>query len=263
MAPSTTPCSPAPGRCLLIVRDDLQATMSGVFLSSNNISSEPSRTQATAYERYSSLSSIPRTDPMVHLNRVNGGEKRRWSTLRSILPFVGSSGDRFQVPSASSSISDGKESQRVSALPHLEQGNYTRTDHNHKSAFKTGPDFVDVVQNRPGRLYNSHSFKFSLECIDKESNPTEGDKSLSPPKLPITAQMLLRPSQTAHSESSTYIPTDGATKLSKYTGRALSEWDLIVNECQKFFERRKIEGVPTNHKVETPALGIEFFKKLV
>lgn len=262
LTPSTTPCSPAPGRCLLIVRDDLQATTSGMFLSFDSILSEPSRTQATAYERYGSLSPIAHIGPLVHLNRVNGGEKRRWSTLRNILPFVGPSGDRPQVPSTCLNSSDGRESQRSSIGRQLEQGNYDRTDCSNEYAFTTDSDLIDTMQDMSGKPYNNHSFKFSLEWVDKGSNPAESDRSLSPPKLPVTAHVLLQPTERARSEYSPCMPTDRATNLCKYTGRALSEWDLIIKECQNFFERRRNEGVPNNHKVETPTLGVELFKKL-
>ena len=48
----------------------------------------------------------------------------------------------------------------------------------------------------------------------------------------------------------------------KYAGRALSEWSLLIVECQNFFERRRAEGVPTHQVVETPTLGVEPFRKL-
>jgi hypothetical protein len=41
-----------------------------------------------------------------------------------------------------------------------------------------------------------------------------------------------------------------------YCGKALSEWTLVVGECNMFFERRRHENVPTRW-VETPLLGTE------
>ena len=48
---------------------------------------------------------------------------------------------------------------------------------------------------------------------------------------------------------------------SKHVGRALSEWALIVIECDSFFARRRDEGVPCDRMVETPTLGVESFRK--
>ena len=49
---------------------------------------------------------------------------------------------------------------------------------------------------------------------------------------------------------------------SRYAGRALAEWAILVTECQNFFERRKAEGVPSYHLVETPTLGVDPFRKV-
>ena len=48
---------------------------------------------------------------------------------------------------------------------------------------------------------------------------------------------------------------------SKYTGRALAEWALIVSECDGFFAYRRKDGVPLDELVETPILGVESFRK--
>ena len=56
-------------------------------------------------------------------------------------------------------------------------------------------------------------------------------------------------------------PEDYAVTPSKYCGRALAEWAILVAECQTFYERRKAEGVPNIKSVETPTLGVESFRK--
>lgn len=48
---------------------------------------------------------------------------------------------------------------------------------------------------------------------------------------------------------------------SKYAGRALAEWAQVVVECNKFFERRRLEGVPSDELVETPTLSVDSFRK--
>lgn len=44
---------------------------------------------------------------------------------------------------------------------------------------------------------------------------------------------------------------------SKYAGRALAEWALIVLECDSFYARRRDEGVPSDQLVETPTLSVD------
>lgn len=229
-----------------------------MFLSFDSILSEPSRTQATAFERYGSLNSAAQTNPLTHPDHLNSGEKKRWSSLRNIMPFAVSLGDRRRVPLNRSNSSDDRELRPLSTTQQPEQGKHTRTDYDDKSVETSS---VEAMKNRPEISYNSHSFKFSLEWSERRNSTMEEDRSLDPPKLPITAQILLRPAEESRPEYSLCIPKGEAVKLSKYTGRALSEWDIVVSECQHFFERRRKEGVPTNHKVETPSLGVELFKQ--
>lgn len=56
-------------------------------------------------------------------------------------------------------------------------------------------------------------------------------------------------------------PQGEAKSYTKYAGRALAEWMVIVMESQSFFERRKNEGVPNNKYVETPTLAVEVITK--
>lgn len=227
-----------------------------MFLSFDSLLSEPSRTQATAYERYGSLSAMRQTDLSAQLNRSNGKGKRQWSSLRSILPFTGSSGNRPRAPSTHIDSSDGSEPPK---RQQLEEKISFQAGHNNQIAFQAETNYNDEPQHMSTSSYDSHSFKFSLEWNNRERKTIERDKSLDPPKLPAIAQSLTRPTKTIPLDS---IPITKVTKLSKYTGRALSEWDLIVTECQNFFERRKKEGVPTVHNVETPSLGVEILRKI-
>lgn len=47
-----------------------------------------------------------------------------------------------------------------------------------------------------------------------------------------------------------------------YSGRALAEWSIVVNECNSFVERRRDEGVCGLKEVEVPSLGIENHRRL-
>ncbi|EFW99551.1 GPI inositol-deacylase [Grosmannia clavigera kw1407] len=56
----------------------------------------------------------------------------------------------------------------------------------------------------------------------------------------------------------------GCTTLlrAKYSGKALAEWSLVVNECNSFVDRRRDEGVSALKDVEVPCLGIEGLRRL-
>lgn len=262
MPPSTVPCSPAPGRRLLIVRDDLQASSSGMFLNFDSILSHSSSTQATAYERHSSLN--PLTQDTASITRATGNTpqsantgKRRWGLLKNLIPFTIGPIDRPRVlPQGQTPIADKDPSWNT--LPRDEEpGGELRFDRQGKKLLTTssGSSLLDAP------LYHGHSFKFSLEWIDKDRASVDKEKELQPPQLPIGAQIFLQTQRGRKLVSKPCKPTGAAVKPSKYVGRALAEWSAIITECQSFFERRRTEGVPMGFKVETPTLGVEPFRK--
>lgn len=88
---------------------------------------------------------------------------------------------------------------------------------------------------------------------------------LYPPRLPMPAEMLLKsisPSPTSSLQSMcAQEPKGRSCAVTRYAGRALAEWTIVVMECQGFSERRKGEGVPAEKYVETPTLGVEVFRR--
>ncbi|KAK4188552.1 hypothetical protein QBC35DRAFT_193587 [Podospora australis] len=52
-------------------------------------------------------------------------------------------------------------------------------------------------------------------------------------------------------------PTGVFTSTAVYTGRALAEWAIVVNECNSFVDRRRDEGVLGLSDVEIPILGVD------
>jgi len=58
-------------------------------------------------------------------------------------------------------------------------------------------------------------------------------------------------------------PRGAAASTSKYAGRALAEWGMVVNECNSFVDRRRDEGVLGLKEVEVPTLGVEGLRRLV
>ena len=117
---------------------------------------------------------------------------------------------------------------------------------------------------RPPTSYRTLSFKISLEWIDQDVNNAAGrDRRIYPPKLPFPAELTLQSRQFEDvRDNSPLEPVGPMAGPSKYAGRALAEWAILITECQNFFERRKAEGVPSYQLVETPTLGVDPFRKV-
>lgn len=110
--------------------------------------------------------------------------------------------------------------------------------------------------------YKSLSFRFSLEWTDKDTGFAGRERELYAPSLPLPAQLSLQTQPDGSRVSQPRKPEGAAIGPSKYAGRALAEWALLIAECQNFFDRRRAEGVPTYQMVETPTLGVEPFRKV-
>jgi len=111
--------------------------------------------------------------------------------------------------------------------------------------------------------YTPAHFKFSLENVEKRPKTIPSDLLLHPPKLPTAAHTLLQgqlgPAAEVGPKWSSRIQANNAV----YSGPALAEWGIVVLEHQHFIERRRNEGVPLNKLVETPALSVDSFRKMV
>jgi hypothetical protein len=57
-------------------------------------------------------------------------------------------------------------------------------------------------------------------------------------------------------------PAGAFVKNLVYSGRALSEWSLVVAECNNFVDRRRDEGISVLNEIEVPLLGVEGFRKM-
>jgi hypothetical protein len=298
--PSTSPCNPAPGRRLLIVRTDpLFSQARGSFLSFEGIVSQHS----TNFKRNSTISlgdigtlerpdsggssTASDSDPDVD---EKGGKK--WGLLRTII------GTTKQQQRGKSQSPKRTGNERASSVP---RSNVPRSNNGSTSTSAS----INGVPSRPMHngsplhhpqqpSHRAFSFKFSLEWVDRLDRRLQipGPMRLQPPRLPMPAQRLLEESRPAsHTPASPTVPsstvagvsgafgidpsgsegkgieikgvepTGDARASAKYSGRALAEWSLVVGECQSFFDRRKAEGVPGNRWVETPSLGVEAFKK--
>lgn len=265
--PSSAPCSPAPSRCLLIIRDDVQPAPNGMLLSFEGILSSSSAVRSNPYEKHSSRDpSSQRTpsdlEPPAPLrNSTPAVGKKRWGLLRNMLPFSSSATDRTATHShdSISNIPGGTAESRESSSDQKDE----KGDGSNVSS-QNRPQAVENSQkkDRPSPSpHRSLSFKFSLEWTDKDAGPAGRERKLYAPNLPLPAQLSL---QTQPNDSRVFQPRKpegAAIGPSKYAGRALAEWALLVLECQNFFDRRKAEGVPMYQMVETPTLGVEPFRK--
>ena len=247
--PFTIPCSPAPGRRLLIVRNDTHTGPGGLFLSFDAIMGSTNSTQSTAYERHSSLDllkeepSSPNGQP-----RSSSPGRKKWGLLRNINPFTATPSETTKVIGTSKVEGNSANQRQI------------RSDIGSGSNPMSSPTVTQTPTSPPGQQSQTLSFKFSLEWNDRNAvHPT--NRRLHPPKLPLPAQMFLQSKQPETYELKPSMPEGPALGPSKYSGRALAEWALLVAECQNFFERRKYEGIPGLKRVETPTLGVDPFRR--
>ncbi|KAF2687236.1 DUF1765-domain-containing protein [Lentithecium fluviatile CBS 122367] len=245
--PSTQACNPAPGRRFLIIRNDNPiVTNTQPFLSFDGVvqSSSPRNRSGSNSPPERPLSAIS-TDSQDFPDE--GAPKGRWSMLRS---FIG--GTPKQAPKSRTPDPPRKDKENAKT-----SGNNTV-----KGTPETPSNKSDTsdTPSPPAPTHRSYSFRFSLEWVDKRFG-TYQNMRLSPPRLPLPAQVLLQSKGINLNSVSSCQPPKSAATSSKYAGRALAEWTFVSHECQNFFDRRKNEGVPTNKLVENPTLAVEAFRR--
>ena len=282
LPPSTAPCHPAPGRRLLIIRNDNHSPAASLFVGFDGImapkSAAAGTAQSAAYKRHSSLATISKLDtedssaPKLTIDSPTSSNKKRWTFMNKVLPST------FSTPTGGSS--SPTQSHGASPTKTLEEARKetaiarSRPGLPHKSSStdsETPPATVTT--------HRAYSFKFSLEWsqhFDKGQNTGNGrgvglnvsnERRLSPPRLPAAAQAWLGARVPGTSrEVAPMDPAEGGASAgkvarAKYAGRALAEWTLIVGECNNFADRRRSEGVPGLKWVEVPTLGVEGFRK--
>lgn len=264
-SPPTNPCNPAPNRRLLIIRTDPQLGSASAFLSFDGIVPPRTPTEATplAMKRSSTISSISnvmelrtRPDSSLSVSSDSTEIEPRGRSGNSIGGFIRNLiGSKGRSKSQSRSPSKPIE-EEVPAVPQLLRA---ATDDFSGQARAAAAPASTPVQQPPFRNF---SFKFSLE-YHPNARPMPPMR-LMPPRLPLPAQQMLQ-TYSQKADTSTPIrlvrPTGESAAHAKYAGRALAEWAVVLGECVSFFERRRNEGVPGNKLVETPALGVEVFRR--
>ncbi|OAX82627.1 hypothetical protein ACJ72_03020 [Emergomyces africanus] len=310
---STAPCSPAPGRRILIIRNDYQPT-SSLFVCLDNIIPTPSSGQLHV--------SLPDIEPINSRSESPpSSSKKRWKSLKTI--FV-----------SSSNLKPGEVTPTKTSHDEVE---LNANDH-HTNPGAGASENETQHAPTPPKNQPKYTFRFSLQWNDRARWPSK-DRRLFPPSLPLPAQLFLHSLRTkaarhvdsadespSHSLSGTNSDDDSDSEgaemeedsisntiaaaaavasltkhsninisapppkpnltvvtsfvsnnqypggggeayhhhpfvVSKYAGRALAEWALVVCECDNFFARRRDEGVPSDDAVEIPILGVEGFRK--
>lgn len=270
-----TPCPPAPGRRLLIIRTDpTTQPNSGTLLTLDEIAKSPDvitgrRRSNSWMDKVGSAEWRPEsstsTDSNDSTEADDQGTGRRWSLLRNVIGAT--SRARSQSPSMQSrggaesptSGGSGRSSPAPRSTPIDQPQSGDFRQHRQHTRQRSGS-----MPAAP-RVHRTFCFKFSLEYVDRRFQ-THSAVALNPPRLPLAAQqhLMSKYNLTAMFADSrpTAPPKVGvAAGCGTYAGRALAEWSGVVNECQSFFDRRIREGVPGTRFVETPLLGVETFKR--
>jgi hypothetical protein len=269
--PSTAPCHPAPGRRLLIIRNDEHSPSANLFFGFDGIMPSQSGTaQLFANKRHSlanvsNISTTENSPPKLTIDSSASAPKRRWSFMGKMLPSTLSISDNSSSPTKGSSPTNTlEEARRETAL--------ARRKHGHVKSASTDSETPPSTST-----HRTYTFRFSLEWtqhFDRPQNLSTGDSNqlnrerrLSLPRLPLAAHIWLGKkvpdvSQEVSPKSPAEWGKSGAqVAQSKYIGRALAEWALIVGECNNFAERRQAEGVPGLKWVEIPTLGVDGFRR--
>lgn len=125
--------------------------------------------------------------------------------------------------------------------------------------------YLQTVRTKAATKSTLTTLSNSLSETDSSSSESEEENGDSPltsnltddsvPVVPVQSKILPEPICITRPSTSSYVVR------SKYAGRALAEWALVVSECDSFFQRRREEGVPCDEMVEVPTLGVETFRK--
>ncbi|GAB7362028.1 hypothetical protein MBLNU230_g2062t1 [Neophaeotheca triangularis] len=257
--PPTNPCNPAPGRRLLIIKTDKTLVPQASFFSFDGAITSPSSPTTTRppKKRDPMLSPEPQAEPEPDNERGIRG------FIRS---FIGS-GARSKSRSRSQGPAEARAQAESEAVPHMPTSRPSLTRSatadgsipRERASAATQPAKPQQSQHRPS------SFKFSLDTYPVSKVPPPPMRLL-PPRLPLAAQQFLQAnSDMEGADAASFMravePKGASRTHARYCGRALAEWNVVVGECQAFFDRRKNEGAPDNKAVETPTLGVEAFRR--
>lgn len=266
--PPTNPCNPAPSRSLLIIRTDTPANIRGGSFHSFNAFVPPKHSSCpSTTERFSEPDSMMEVETYPDSSHSTDESGSPAKAIRSIIRNMMTSRNRprslaplspeLHLPNAADGFNDAQHADL----------NHSIFQDRHRNTNTTTPSIslppTPSETSHTNSIARSSSFKFSLDFNPNVKAP--GSIRLFPPRLPKPAQEFLQ-ARCAKADGAQHLqavePKDRSSReCARYTGRALAEWMMAVGECQSFFEKRKSEGVAENRLVETPALGVEVFKR--
>ncbi|KAL2854418.1 hypothetical protein BJY01DRAFT_38049 [Aspergillus pseudoustus] len=279
---SSAPCTPAPGRRIIIIRCDNPMSPSNLFISFDTVVPPRGSSQVSNSNPHKTIAPLDTPTP----------PRKRWNILKAV--FGSSRSTEELSPNSSSDESETTVSDGPVTGEKITNGKWRPSD--------APPELC-----RPRTAHQPYTFRFSLEWMERQQWPSK-NKRLYTPCLPVASQLHLQlrrstlkaddcdtnsddPTESEADEenekrgdkaSETGIATNKINEesskepskqkglspaandklaSSKYAGRALAEWAQIVSECDSFFSRRRDEGVPCDRMVETPTLGVDGFRK--
>lgn len=283
---SSAPCTPAPGRRIIIIRCNKPAPVFDSFdglvpfatPSGKNISPKGQNTKKDASPDLDSQPTM----------------RRRWNSMfKSVFSATGNpkpaTADEKRDSGSDDNSTTGTDTDRPS------------DENSEAQQAQSDKANIPPLNGKPKskQPHQPAFFKFSLEWMDRPQWANK-NRRLFAPCLPVAAQSHMQdhqvpassdsctsttsesgsdedserntpPSPRVKSDTDTEATATGKNPsqekafnkfaASKYAGRALAEWAFVVSECDSFFSRRREEGVPTYGQVETPTLGVESFRK--
>jgi hypothetical protein len=111
---------------------------------------------------------------------------------------------------------------------------------------------ASVTLNLPPPIERVTSVESDHDASTKSAASDESNRLEVPRGRSEIERQLIRPVE----------PTGFWRQRATYTGRALAEWSIVVNECNSFVERRRDEGVCGLQEVEVPSLGVENLRRM-
>lgn len=259
LPPETSPCHPAPGRRLLIVRTDNITSSGGSFLTFDGLVRDSPMQMARRTSSQSSLIDAIESRPESSSSNMDSDNDSNSKGIGGFIrKMIGGGGN-----SKSRSKSQGPSIKRNDPLAPGADSAFGIAHFTKDHASPPRISSIGEPSAKPAQpTHRSLSFKFSLEF--HPSAKQHPQMRLLPPKLPCPAQRLLEKHNKSVSTAALNKPLQPrgeSVARARYAGRALAEWTVVVGECQSFFERRMKEGVTNRKWVETPALGVEVFKR--
>ncbi|KAG9247606.1 hypothetical protein BJ878DRAFT_580648 [Calycina marina] len=278
LPPSIVPSHPAPGRRLLIIRNDNRTPATSQFVNFDGIIGSSTSRKSGSNSLTTQLASelVKKPDLKITSSTPPPSKQSRWTFLSKILPLsFNSESQESPITLTPGPVKTLEEARQETATARgvlvrnvsSESGTPTITSTHRAFSFKFSLEWPQNYHKQ-----NHQQLKLSSQGTRRRAPSTansnfRGDRRLVPPRLPAPAQAWIESRVPDIGKEPLPIDPAGDTKTgdsvtrAKYSGRALAEWTLIVGECNNFTERRRDEGVPNLKCVEVPTLGVDGLKK--